>query len=200
MILSLIALLLMPLATLDAADRPNIPWITAGELIVERPTLMCLGFQWYTSGDDNKNAKGTVKFREVGDTEWKAGLDLWRLNGQRCISYHGEEHDFYEPPQMFAGSLFDLEPDTQYECVLTISDPDGVMGTAEQRAVVRTRREPRPPADSRILHLGGAKSDFPDFRAAVDTLAPGHTLLVHYGVYQLSQPWDPGGSLPVRLK
>ena len=124
------ALLLMPLATLDAADRPNIPWITAGELIVERPTLMCLGFQWYTSGDDNKNAKGTVKFREVGDTEWKAGLDLWRLNGQRCISYHGEEHDFYEPPHMFAGSLFDLEPDTQYECVLTLSDPDGVDGTA----------------------------------------------------------------------
>jgi hypothetical protein len=61
--------------------------VTPGDLIIERPTLICLGFQWYTSGDDNENAKGTVKFRRVGDTDWKAGLDLWRLNGQRCISY-----------------------------------------------------------------------------------------------------------------
>ena len=188
MILSLTALMLMPSEVLRAADRPSIPWITAGELIVERPTLICLGFQWYTSGDDNKNAKATVKFRRVGDAEWKTGLDLWRLNGQRCISYHGEEHDFYEPPQMFAGSLFDLEPDTQYECVLNISDPDGVKGTAKHRVVVRTRRELRAPADSRILHVGGAKSDFPDFRTAVDALAPGDTLLVHRGVYRLSRP------------
>ena len=190
MILSLIALLLIPLATLDAADRPNIPWITPGELIVERPTLICLGFQWCTSGDDNKNAKATVKFRRVGDTEWKRGLDLWRLNEQRCIGYRGEEHDFYEPPQMFADSLFDLEPDTQYECVLTISDPDGVKGTAEHRVVLRTRRTPRRPADSRVLHVGGAKSDFSDFRTAVDALAPGDTLLVHRGVYPLSRPSD----------
>ncbi len=188
------ALLLMPLAAplemLRAADLPNIPWITAGELIVERPTLICLGFQWYTAGDDNKNATASVKYRKVGDTEWKAGLDLWRLNGQRCIGYRGEEHDFYEPPQMFAGSLFDLEPDTQYECVLTMSDPDDVKRTAEHRVVVRTRREPQPPADSRILHLGGAKSDFSDFRTAVDALAPGDTLLVHRGVYRLSRPSD----------
>ena len=136
---TLLILMLLNFAFTGSAMAENA--VMPGDLITERPTLICLGFQWYTSGDDNKNAKGTVKFREVGDTEWKAGLDLWRLNGQRCIGYGGEDHDFYEPPQMFAGSLFDLEPDTQYECVLTISDPDGVMGTAEQRAVVRTRRE-----------------------------------------------------------
>jgi hypothetical protein len=64
--------------------------VVPGELVIERPTLICLGFQWYTAGDDNKNARATVKFRRAGDTEWKAGLDLWRLNGQRCISYHGD--------------------------------------------------------------------------------------------------------------
>ena len=183
MVLAVSALAVMQTAYAD--DR-----ITPGQLIIERPTLICLGLQWYTSGDDNKNAEVSVKYRKVGQTNWKAGLDLWRLNGQRCISYHGEDHDFYEPPHMFAGSLFDLEPDTQYECVLTMSDPDGVMKTAERRAVVRTRREPRPSADSRVLHLGGAKSDFSDFRTAVDALAPGDTLLVHRGVYPLSRPSD----------
>jgi hypothetical protein len=171
------------MAAADDAVKP-------GAFFVERPTLICLGFQWYTSGDDNKNAKATVKFRKVGQSEWKAGLDLWRLNGQRCIGYHGEEHDFYELPHMFAGSLFDLEPDTQYECVLTLSDPDGVDGTAVKTVKVRTRREPQPPADSRVLHLGGATSEFRGFREAVAALHPGDTLLVHQGVYQLSQPSD----------
>ena len=52
--------------------------------------------------------KGTVKFRRVGDAEWKAGLDLWRLNGQRCITYHGEDHDFYEPPQIEPCDTFEV--------------------------------------------------------------------------------------------
>ena len=148
-----------------------------GELVIERPTLMCLGFQWYTAGDDNKNARATVKFRRAGDTEWKAGLDLWRLNGQRCISYRGEEHDFYEPSHMFVGSLFDLEPDTEYECILTMIDPDGVGGAGERSVKVMTRRVPQPPADSRVFRLGGTKSDFSDFRGAVAALNPGDTLL-----------------------
>jgi len=166
--------------------------VVPGELVIERPTLICLGFQWYTAGDDNKNARATIKFRRAGDTEWKAGLDLWRLNGQRCISYHGEEHDFYEPSHMFAGSLFDLEPGTEYECILTMIDPDGVDGAGERSVKVTTRTVPQPPADSRVLHLGGTKSDFPDFRGAVAALNPGDTLLVHRGIYRLSKPSDPG--------
>jgi len=166
--------------------------VVPGELVIERPTLICLGFQWYTAGDDNKNARATVKFRRAGDTEWKAGLDLWRLNGQRCISYHGEEHDFYEPSHMFTGSLFDLEPGTQYECILTMIDPDGVDGAGEKRVKVMTRSVPQPPADSRVFHLGGTKSDFSDFRGAVAALDAGETLLVHRGIYRLSKPSDPG--------
>ena len=141
--------------------------VTAGELVVERPTLICLGFQWYTSNDANKNAQVTLQYRKLGEQAWKPALDPWRLCGQRCISYGGEEHDFYEPPQMFAGSIFDLQPDTSYECRLSMSDPDGVSGEATRTVTVKTRAEPQPPADSRVLHLGGGKADFPDFREAV---------------------------------
>ena len=34
----------------------------------------------------------------------------------------------YETPHMFAGSLFDLKPDTDYECRFVMSDPDGLRG------------------------------------------------------------------------
>ena len=30
--------------------------VKAGELIIEPPTLNCLGFEWYIDGDDNRNA------------------------------------------------------------------------------------------------------------------------------------------------
>lgn len=37
----------------------------------------------------------------------------------------------------FAGSLFDLEPDTEYEVQLTQSDADGVQGAAQQTATIQ---------------------------------------------------------------
>ncbi len=30
----------------------------AGQLVVEPPTLICLGFEWDITGDDNRNAGG----------------------------------------------------------------------------------------------------------------------------------------------
>jgi hypothetical protein len=30
--------------------------VTAGAVLVERPTLICLGFEWDIQGDDNRNA------------------------------------------------------------------------------------------------------------------------------------------------
>ena len=40
--------------------------VTPGELIVEPPTLICLGFEWPFTGDDNRNAEVEVRFREAG--------------------------------------------------------------------------------------------------------------------------------------
>ena len=40
--------------------------VTPGEFVVERPTLICQGFQWFVDGDDNRNATVKVEFRQVG--------------------------------------------------------------------------------------------------------------------------------------
>ena len=60
-------------------------------------------------------------------------------------------------PNMCAGSILDLEPDTDYEARFVMTDPDGVTGEASRIVTVRTRVElvphappggPRLPTDS----------------------------------------------------
>ena len=60
-------------------------------------------------------------------------------------------------PNMFAGSILDLEPDTGYEARFVMSDPDGFIGqTAKivtKTVTVRTRPEPKPYAGGRVFHV-----------------------------------------------
>src|SRR5712671_3334192 len=51
----------------------------AGEFSVEPPTLLSLGFDWNITGDDNRNASVDVSYRKKGETTWKKGLPLLRL-------------------------------------------------------------------------------------------------------------------------
>jgi hypothetical protein len=172
----------------EATDVPaRTVALVPGRFYLERPTLNCLGFQWYTSGDDNKDATAEVTFRKVGEKDWRKGFTPWRLNGQQCVGY---VKDIYTPEHMFAGSIFDLQPDTEYEFKVTLSDPDGVRGEREETVKVKTRGVPQAPVNGRILHLGGRKPDFTSFREAVSALKAGDTLLVHKGTYALSRPGE----------
>src|SRR5688500_14185377 len=104
-----------------AAPRPadaSVP----GEVIVEPPTLQSLGFEWPLSGDANRNATVNIRYRARGASTWREGLPLLRLGGEETRYLVVD----FVAPAMFAGSLFDLQPDTAYEITLRISDPDGV--------------------------------------------------------------------------
>jgi hypothetical protein len=125
--------------------------VLAGNVVVERPTLICLGFEWEISGDDNRNASVDVSYRRSGATDWKQALPLLRIGGERV--FRAAEHLDYTVPDRFAGSILDLDPDTEYEVRLRMEDPDGVTGQAVQTAKVRTRGEPRAAAGGRTLHV-----------------------------------------------
>src|SRR5580765_4263790 len=122
--------------------------VTAGEFLVDPPTLINLGFEWFINGDDNRNAVIEVRYRKAGETAWKQALPLLRIGGEEI--YNGAQLDVVTP-NMFAGSILDLEPDTAYECTLTLTDPDG--GTAVKTVTVRTRPEPKPFASGRVFHV-----------------------------------------------
>ncbi|HWW85579.1 MAG TPA: hypothetical protein VNZ26_18410, partial [Vicinamibacterales bacterium] len=166
------------------------PGTVAGELSVEPPTLVSLGFDWKIEGDDNRNANVDVSFRRKGEQTWRPGLPLLRLQHEQVNGRVGgpsftdaahaaenaaaiarstpspsppvaggtggrgaaagtggaggrggggvETGPFafspfsYTAPNMFSGSIFDLEPDTEYEVRLVLSDPDGVKGEAQR--------------------------------------------------------------------
>src|SRR3978361_322149 len=104
-----------------AADNKVRP----GELAIDHPTLINLGFEWVIQGDDNRNAQVEVSYRKQGDAQWKQGMPLLRLQGERI--YQQGSWDVVSP-NMFAGSILDLEPDTAYEARFVMSDPDGMAG------------------------------------------------------------------------
>src|SRR3954464_8126412 len=178
-----------------------------GELVIDPPTLINLGFEWRIEGDDNRSAKVEVSYRKEGDTQWKQGLPLLRLQGEQI--YQGQGVFDVVSPNMFAGSIFDLEPDTPYETRFVLSDADGLLGSSEKAITktvkVRTRPEPKPYAGGNVYHVyhpnyKGPKTE-PAFDAVMcaynyycgggDTVTagrprvkPGDIILVHAGLYK----------------
>ena len=175
--------------------------VAPGELFIEPPTLINLGFEWLIQGDENRNASVAVSYRKQGERDWLAALPLLRLGGERV---YAESRVDVVAPSMFAGSLLDLEPDTAYEARFVMSDPDGVAGEAERSAFVRTRAEPAPDPGGRVFHVyphgftgpkiepafEGLMCAYNEWCAGTDwatsgrpRVRPGDTILVHAGVY-----------------
>ena len=57
--------------------------VTAGAFTVDRPTLVSLGFEWRIAGDGNRNASVAVFYRKKGETKWRSGLPMLRLDGEQ---------------------------------------------------------------------------------------------------------------------
>jgi hypothetical protein len=179
---------------------------TAGEVVVEPPTLINLGFEWPVDGDDNRNARVSVEYRRQGEGAWKPGMDLLRLQREEVWLRGALD---YTAPNAFIGSVLDLEEDTAYEVRLALSDPDGLSGVPRgqplvKQLVVRTRAEPRPATGGRVFHVYPpgfvGKREEPAFsglleayyvaalggdwsRASPPRVQPGDTIRVHAGVY-----------------
>ncbi|HEX4135832.1 MAG TPA: hypothetical protein VHY84_14555 [Bryobacteraceae bacterium] len=202
LLLLIAPLLISPLAW---SQMNTIP----GEFRTELPTLVSLGFEWKITGDDNRNARVDVTFRKAGEREWRKGLPLFRLQHELVTGGAPREGGGtfynYTAPNMFAGSILNLDPDTAYECRFMLTDPDGVKGKAEKTVSVRTRKEPQPAEGGHVYHvypfdskgtrqqpafsgllaayyLTADQSDHSNVSAP--RVQPGDTILVHAGVYK----------------
>ena len=178
--------------------------VTPGELVVEHPTLINLGFEWHIDGDANRNASVDVAFRKQGATPWQKAMPLMRLQGEQTWSRNTWN---LVAPNAFMGSILDLEPGTAYEVRMVMSDPEGVAGpaaNATKTVTVKTRPEPKAAEGGKTYHVyptkwKGAKIE-PAFEGlmcaynyycgAGDTapggrprVKPGDIVLVHAGTY-----------------
>lgn len=176
-VVALAGLFVVPVRTRAASLQNS---VVSGAIAV-RPTLLCAGFEWSVSGDDNGNCTATLDYRRVGTSAWRPAQPLIRV--EHGLWTHGED-----PGNLLAGSLFFLQPGVSYEARLTLSDPDG---GADQRIVsFTTRTEPRP-APIRTRYVvpgsgGGAGTPSAPFRglAAADSAAqPGDLFLIGAGTY-----------------
>jgi len=174
-----------------------------GDFIVEPATLRCAGFEWMIYGDENRNASVSVKYRKKGTAEWKDALPLLRIGGEKI--YGHDQRWVYTTTPMFAGSIFNLDEATVYECRFQLIDPDGTDGIAEQTVFVQTKAEPKPYANGRTYHVyppnyKGQKQN-PAFTGLNEAyygegntgdwwnvpeprVQPGDVILVHAGLYK----------------
>jgi hypothetical protein len=163
MVLVLSTLICWSIVEVHAAQTATV----SGEFRVEPPTLLSLGFDWWISGDDNRNAQVEVTYRQTGEKTWRKALPLFRLQHEEIGPPIGPGYPpppvsngsayvnpfRYTAPNMFSGSILNLTPGTEYECHFVLSDPDGVKGAKEQTVTVRTRREPQPATGGKVYHV-----------------------------------------------
>ena len=200
--LGFMSFVLLSLFLLLAASAHAQNSTQAGRFTVEHPTLHNLGFEWTISGDANRNASVSVEFRRSGESGWRRALPLVRVGGEHV--FRKREHLDYTVPDGFAGSILNLEPGTEYECRLELTDPDGATGQTTETVRVRTRTEPQPREGGRVLHVyppyhEGDRLE-PHFSSLLQAYygsglgdwsvvwerraQPGDTILIHAGLYR----------------
>ncbi|MEO5976181.1 MAG: hypothetical protein ABIS36_20375 [Chryseolinea sp.] len=191
-------------ACFSQTRSPNANFQTeAGTFVIEPPTLICAGFEWNIAGDDNRNASVDVSFRIKGSSEWRPALPLLRIGGEKV--YGHDQPWVFVTDNMFAGSIFGLEPATEYECRFLLTDKDGVKGTSEQVVSIKTKAEPKSYEGGNVYHVyppgfAGEKQQ-PAFTGLNEAyygigntgdwwnvpeprVQPGDVILVHKGLYK----------------
>ena len=181
--------------------------MTPGELVIEPPTLINLGFEWFIQGDDNRNASVAVSYRKKGRRDWKPALPLLRLEGERV---YAESRVDVIAPNMFAGSILDLAARHGVRgAVRDVRPRRRAAETAERIVTVRTRAGAaavRRAAASftSIRTASRAQKIEPSFEglmcaynyscAGTDwatsgrpRVRPGDTILVHAGIYKYNR-------------
>lgn len=154
----------------------------------EPSTFHSLAVRWPVRGDANANASIAVHYVKRGDAEWKEALPLFRTN-PAALSPENRVPDGW----LFAGSVLDLSPDTEYVVMLSLRDPDG--GDAQRTLNLRTTSEPKSPPGMRVRHVvpagaagagagsGSADDPFRGLKVAQASAEPGDLFLLRAGVY-----------------
>jgi chondroitinase B-like protein len=150
------------------AQAANVLVVTS--VVLDPPTLHMLGVQMLIGGDQNRNAQVAVRYRTAGSPEWRAGLPLFRVLPETVTQV---------VPEQFAGTIFDLGPDTAYEIELHATDPDGPVD--ELRLLSgRTRPVPRAnPATPSPVTVTSAGT----LQSALSSAVPGRVITLANGLY-----------------
>lgn len=157
-----------------------------GALTFPFPTIRNATVEWAITGDADSDGIVSVRFRKKGDTAWRRGMPLRRVPaGTLAMHSWSNRH---------SGSLFDLEPATEYEVEAFLLDPDG--GCEIRTGAFTTRTIPAPMAGAPV------KPATPSTFAAVAAAAvPGDIIELAAGTYPgFTFPKDGTEGKPIVLR
>jgi hypothetical protein len=195
MLMFALCFLFLSVAAAAANENASVP----GELSVDPSTIISLGVMWPIKGDANKNAAIGMEYRKVGEEKWTEGYPLMRAEDGGAPANIKSPHSYFMkvtvPPGTwrFAGSVWDLQPDTEYELRVTLKDPDG--GDKQHVVKSRTRKEPARLGGVRSLYVapaeegktggdGAKENPFRGFAAVINVVKPGDTVWLLPGIYK----------------
>ncbi len=174
-------------------DFPSTP----GKIQPEPSTFHSIALRWPIVGDGNKTAEIEVSYREAGEQGWKQAYPLFRP-----MPEHMSSDNLVPGGWLFAGSIVDLKPASDYVVKLTLTDEDGVIAGGRsspeliREVTIATRTEPGEVMASRSFYVvpgesgggdGSSERPFEGIQAAEANAQPGDLFILKSGVYH------PGG-------
>ena len=167
------------LATLALPARAGSS-LTVSDPTLDPPTVITLGVQMLISGDDNYNATVGVRYKKSSDSTYKTGLPLFRV--------HPEQLQANVPPAQFAGSIFELQPNTSYDIELHAVDPDG--GDFTKTITGKTLPVPGDPPNPHAVAVANQSQ----LQSALNNAQPGDVITLANGTYGPNVTVSKGGA------
>ena len=207
-------------SALEASPPLAVDIRTANLSLELRPNYHTINVYLSFDDDEDGDNVASMEYRKAGDVTWKPGMAMtvdrrqiiWNKdcfpNGpspqrpEGCPGRSGEETrpntgcGPHGCMNQWRAAVLGLDPGTQYEVRITLSDPDGLVGaTSPIGDVARTRIETdQIPSNGRDLHVSTTGSDangdgfssnpWRTIQKAADRVRAGDTVHVMAGVYR----------------
>ena len=160
------------------AGNPVIP----GSIQVDA-TFHHIGVVWWIQGDDDLDSSFWIEIRKTGDSTWSPGAP--GVRAYPTLEVNGSPLNI----NSWGASAMFLDPGTNYEIRLHLSDPDGGGDTRVVTGTTRTLPQPDP--NGRHLQVvpgngggdGSPSNPFQGLQAAADAAQPGDTFQIASGTY-----------------
>ena len=158
--------------------RAPVPPLEVGNIEFDPPTIHTIGLSLpVRQGDPSHAPVAKVFYRPAGEHSWKEGLPLQHV---RTDTLPRPVPPPFPVADQFAGSVFDLQPDSAYDIKLEVVDPRAA-GTLVRVGTVRTR--PLPPEDPAVPHPVRIASDAA-LAFALSRANPGDVIELGAGTYR----------------
>ena len=162
----------LALSVLIALVAPATAAADVGTPALDRPTPASIGIRLPVTGDGDRDATATVRYRASDSPDWRDGPALFRVHPEHVRAGGAAEE--------LAGSLFGLEPATAYEVELRVTEPgsglDRTIALIASTAAV-PRRNPARPRRQPVRSVRA-------LRAALAGARPGDVIELEPGVYR----------------